>query len=140
MFLYCIDQENRYIPTARMLTRLQVENFKSYKGVQTIGPFSKFTAVIGPNGSGTFAVCAPHATDVKNLSCCTIFSPALHLVGMGGEKKEGKTGWLRSVVGGGSLVGVMLGHPRSWRCKDAFPPPETNLLHLPDPLASLSTL
>ena len=37
--------------------RLQVENFKSYKGKQTIGPFSKFTAVIGPTGAGEFA---PH--------------------------------------------------------------------------------
>lgn len=37
------------------LNRLQVENFKSYKGKQTIGPFSKFTAVIGPNGAGEFA-------------------------------------------------------------------------------------
>ncbi|PVZ98678.1 hypothetical protein BB558_005309 [Smittium angustum] len=34
------------------LLRLEVENFKSYKGFQTIGPFSSFTAVIGPNGSG----------------------------------------------------------------------------------------
>jgi hypothetical protein len=32
---------------------LVVENFKSYKGVQTIGPFEHaFTAIIGPNGSG----------------------------------------------------------------------------------------
>jgi structural maintenance of chromosome 1 len=35
-----------------MLVRLEVENFKSYKGKQTIGPFTRFTAVIGPNGSG----------------------------------------------------------------------------------------
>lgn len=32
--------------------RLEVENFKSYKGFQTIGPFFDFTAIIGPNGSG----------------------------------------------------------------------------------------
>jgi structural maintenance of chromosome 4 len=32
---------------------LEVENFKSYYGKQTIGPFHKnFTAIIGPNGSG----------------------------------------------------------------------------------------
>jgi len=30
----------------------QVENFKSYRGRQRIGPFGGFTAVIGPNGSG----------------------------------------------------------------------------------------
>lgn len=34
------------------LVRLEVDNFKSYKGHQVIGPFHKFTSVIGPNGSG----------------------------------------------------------------------------------------
>ncbi|KAI7901410.1 RecF/RecN/SMC [Cokeromyces recurvatus] len=34
------------------LVRIEVENFKSYKGHQTIGPFHQFTSVIGPNGSG----------------------------------------------------------------------------------------
>lgn len=34
------------------IDRLEVENFKSYKGHQKIGPFKNFTAVIGPNGSG----------------------------------------------------------------------------------------
>uniref|UniRef100_A0A915DL97 Structural maintenance of chromosomes protein n=1 Tax=Ditylenchus dipsaci TaxID=166011 RepID=A0A915DL97_9BILA len=36
-----------------MISHIVVENFKSYYGTQTIGPFHKnFTAVIGPNGSG----------------------------------------------------------------------------------------
>lgn len=34
------------------LIRIEVENFKSYKGQQIIGPFHQFTSVIGPNGSG----------------------------------------------------------------------------------------
>lgn len=34
------------------LHSVEVENFKSYKGLQTIGPFKNFTAVIGPNGAG----------------------------------------------------------------------------------------
>lgn len=34
------------------LVELQVENFKSYAGNQTIGPFDGFTCIIGPNGSG----------------------------------------------------------------------------------------
>lgn len=34
------------------LIRIEVENFKSYQGKQTIGPFHQFTSVIGPNGSG----------------------------------------------------------------------------------------
>jgi len=31
---------------------LEVENFKSYKGLLRLGPFSQFSAIIGPNGSG----------------------------------------------------------------------------------------
>jgi structural maintenance of chromosome 1 len=34
------------------VSRLELENFKSYAGTQHIGPFSVFTSVIGPNGSG----------------------------------------------------------------------------------------
>ncbi|CAO1619968.1 unnamed protein product [Sympodiomycopsis kandeliae] len=34
------------------LVRLEVNNFKSYRGHQLIGPFQSFSAVIGPNGSG----------------------------------------------------------------------------------------
>ena len=37
------------------LDRIEVFNFKSYQGRQTIGPFSRFTAVIGPNGAGPAA-------------------------------------------------------------------------------------
>ena len=34
------------------VTYLELENFKSYAGMQRIGPFHDFTCVIGPNGSG----------------------------------------------------------------------------------------
>lgn len=34
------------------ISRIEVENFKSYKGQHVIGPFKTFTSVIGPNGSG----------------------------------------------------------------------------------------
>lgn len=34
------------------LSRIELENFKSYKGIQIVGPFKKFTSIIGPNGSG----------------------------------------------------------------------------------------
>ena len=34
------------------LKYIDVDNFKSYKGKQRLGPFKKFTAIIGPNGSG----------------------------------------------------------------------------------------
>uniref|UniRef100_A0A8C9MFL6 Uncharacterized protein n=1 Tax=Serinus canaria TaxID=9135 RepID=A0A8C9MFL6_SERCA len=33
------------------LKLIEIENFKSYKGRQIIGPFRRFTAIIGPNGS-----------------------------------------------------------------------------------------
>jgi len=36
-----------------MITHMELENFKSYFGVQTIGPYHKrFSSVVGPNGSG----------------------------------------------------------------------------------------
>jgi structural maintenance of chromosome 1 len=34
------------------VTYLELENFKSYAGLQIIGPFQDFTSVIGPNGAG----------------------------------------------------------------------------------------
>ena len=34
------------------VTTLELENFKSYAGKQSIGPFKNFTSIIGPNGSG----------------------------------------------------------------------------------------
>ncbi|KAI0510191.1 hypothetical protein KFK09_010791 [Dendrobium nobile] len=38
--------------TPGKILRLELDNFKSYKGRQVIGPFYDFTAIIGPNGSG----------------------------------------------------------------------------------------
>ena len=34
------------------IEHIEVCNFKSYGGVQRLGPFKDFTAIIGPNGSG----------------------------------------------------------------------------------------
>ena len=34
------------------LDRLELDNFKSYKGKHVIGPLKRFTAIIGPNGCG----------------------------------------------------------------------------------------
>ncbi|KAL0282383.1 UNVERIFIED_CONTAM: Structural maintenance of chromosomes protein 1 [Sesamum angustifolium] len=39
-------------PASGKILRLELENFKSYKGHQIIGPFYDFTAIIGPNGAG----------------------------------------------------------------------------------------
>lgn len=46
------DDEVEYHRAIGRIDRLEVENFKSYKGHQQIGPFKNFTAIIGPNGSG----------------------------------------------------------------------------------------
>ncbi|KAJ3336822.1 Structural maintenance of chromosomes protein 1 [Gonapodya sp. JEL0774] len=46
------QQTFQLVPRKMGLLRLEVENFKSYKGRQIIGPFLDFTSVIGPNGSG----------------------------------------------------------------------------------------
>lgn len=45
------DQEDGMEVSGRVV-RLEVENFRSYRGFQNIGPFKNFTAVVGPNGSG----------------------------------------------------------------------------------------
>ena len=66
--------------TTMPLARLQVENFKSYKGKQTIGPFSKFTAVIGPNGAGKrYAnyLFDCYICDTIYLCCCSLSAPML---------------------------------------------------------------
>mmetsp|Transcript_40140 Transcript_40140/g.83997 ORF Transcript_40140/g.83997 Transcript_40140/m.83997 type:complete len:1377 (+) Transcript_40140:128-4258(+) len=40
-------------PPRLMITKMVLENFKSYAGAKTIGPFHKcFSSVVGPNGSG----------------------------------------------------------------------------------------
>ena len=38
--------------TTMPLIRIEVCDFKSYRGHQVIGPFRNFTSVIGPNGAG----------------------------------------------------------------------------------------
>lgn len=44
--------ESRYT-TRLMITKMVLENFKSYAGKQEIGPFHKrFSSIVGPNGSG----------------------------------------------------------------------------------------
>lgn len=52
------------------LVRLDVRDFKSYKGSVTIGPFYPFTAVIGPNGSGK---------EGKRKSIHSLLIPALRI-------------------------------------------------------------
>lgn len=47
------------------LELLLVENFKSWRGRQVIGPFRRFTCIIGPNGSGNWdpeRLCPPRSS------------------------------------------------------------------------------
>jgi energy-coupling factor transporter ATP-binding protein EcfA2 len=46
------DDVEEYRRAGGRIDRLEVENFKSYRGAQLIGPFKAFTAIVGPNGSG----------------------------------------------------------------------------------------
>jgi hypothetical protein len=52
-----VPSSSRAVSSSRaprlMISMLTVENFKSYAGQATIGPFhSRFSSVVGPNGSG----------------------------------------------------------------------------------------
>ena len=51
--------------TMGYLKRLELENFKSYKGHQIIGPFKRFTAIIGPNGAGSAC-----GWEGRSMFCC----------------------------------------------------------------------
>lgn len=51
------------------LKLIEIENFKSYKGRQIIGPFQRFTAIIGPNGSGERNSAAAFLTAEPGLAC-----------------------------------------------------------------------
>ena len=42
------------------LKYIEVDNFKSYRGKQKIGRFKKFSAIIGPNGSGKINIISVH--------------------------------------------------------------------------------
>lgn len=47
----CVNTDGKM---SAFLKYIEVENFKSYKGFVSIGPLKRFTAVIGPNGSGKY--------------------------------------------------------------------------------------
>ncbi|XP_070213062.1 structural maintenance of chromosomes protein 4-like [Littorina saxatilis] len=78
-----------------MITHIVNENFKSYAGVQTLGPFHKsFTSIVGPNGSGKsnvidsmlfvfgyrankirskkVSVLIHNSENHKDINCCTV--------------------------------------------------------------------
>lgn len=45
--------EQAAAPARLLITKMEMENFKSYGGLREIGPFHKcFSSIVGPNGSG----------------------------------------------------------------------------------------
>jgi structural maintenance of chromosome 4 len=49
-----VEMREQLPPRARLIiTSIEMENFKSYAGLRSVGPFHKsFSAIVGPNGSG----------------------------------------------------------------------------------------
>lgn len=76
------------------LDRLEVENFKSYSGRHTVGPFRHFTAIIGPNGAGACAGAGCRAdVDVEGI----LAAPAVGVRACG-----------RAAIGGAVCVRTMV--------------------------------
>ncbi|GAA6012005.1 hypothetical protein JCM10207_003457 [Rhodosporidiobolus poonsookiae] len=73
-----------------MLDRLELYNFKSYRGQQTIGPFHSFTAVIGPNGAGKSNL-MDAISFVLGVRSASLRSTALKdLIYRSGRRRKGK--------------------------------------------------
>ena len=54
------------------LKYIEVDNFKSYRGKQKIGPFKKFSAIIGPNGSGKINIIFVHKMGNGSVGWCQL--------------------------------------------------------------------
>ncbi|GAA5851241.1 hypothetical protein JCM8547_004180 [Rhodosporidiobolus lusitaniae] len=82
-----------------MLDRLELYNFKSYRGQQTIGPFHSFTAVIGPNGAGKSNL-MDAISFVLGVRSASLRSTALKdLIYRSGRKKRDRKGKGKAVEG-----------------------------------------
>ncbi|BGP16097.1 hypothetical protein JCM10213_007524 [Rhodosporidiobolus nylandii] len=82
-----------------MLDRLELYNFKSYRGRQTIGPFHSFTAVIGPNGAGKSNL-MDAISFVLGVRSASLRSTALKdLIYRSGRKKKDRKGKGKAVEG-----------------------------------------
>jgi len=56
MVAYVMNASENESLQSGFIVRLEVEDFKSYRGHHVIGPLRDFTAVVGLNGSGKFTV------------------------------------------------------------------------------------
>ncbi|GAA5824181.1 hypothetical protein JCM11251_001555 [Rhodosporidiobolus azoricus] len=82
-----------------MLDRLELYNFKSYRGRQTIGPFHSFTAVIGPNGAGKSNL-MDAISFVLGVRSASLRSTALKdLIYRSGRKRKDRKGKGKAVEG-----------------------------------------
>lgn len=82
------------------LRYIEVDNFKSYVGQQRIGPFDRFTAIIGPNGSGMMKSIYFNVK-IDYASIISIFlSPYIFIYIFGGLFffQENLTWWMPSVL------------------------------------------
>ncbi|RKP16963.1 hypothetical protein ROZALSC1DRAFT_24695, partial [Rozella allomycis CSF55] len=63
------------------LNSLYVENFKSYNGRHRIGPFSDFTCIIGPNGSGSGCISSSYLgkSNIMDALSFVLGVQAMHL-------------------------------------------------------------
>ena len=59
------------VPTYGRIVRLELENFKTYKGKHTVGPLSTFTCIVGPNGSGTRLTHTHRHSPLRHAGPCT---------------------------------------------------------------------
>lgn len=58
------------------LKQLDVENFKSWRGKQTIGPFKRFNCIIGTNGSGKLVIKLICVANPTKSRCCILLDSA----------------------------------------------------------------
>ena len=59
------------------LKYVEIDNFKSYKGHIVIGPLRKFTAIIGPNGSGKFSIAHSPVTSFLSQANLISWTPSV---------------------------------------------------------------
>jgi structural maintenance of chromosome 1 len=66
----------------RILQSIELRNFKSFLGDHKIGPFTDFTAIIGPNGGGNQSLISflgkSNIMDAISFALCLPLQPAKH--------------------------------------------------------------
>ncbi|GJN31482.1 hypothetical protein PR202_gb19887 [Eleusine coracana subsp. coracana] len=91
--------------------QLELENFKSYKGQQTIGPLYDFTAIIGPNGAGKSnlmdAICFVLGVRSSQLRGSRL-RDLVYALDDSDREADGRTAFVRLVLRTGAGAGELL--------------------------------